>query len=368
MNDPTGDPIDIAVELLSGARSDLDAGETTSSLDKAERARAILEVNCGSEHPDVANAYLAIGTAHEADENHDAAHAAYRSAMSIMDHHSDALDPDDHRPIARLRVQAHTAVGNIERIRGHFDAAHATLSHTVTIAQDALGATDPDTGWALNALGIVCKYAGRFAEGAVYYRRALAIIEANEGPDSTEAAIVWHNIGGLAFDAGNYAEAVESTRRAVQRSEAAFGGAHPNVAADLAALAAALDALGEHQEAAELNQRAFTILERLPGTDYDLATLHNNIGVAASDRGDATMAEDHYRRALVIKERIFGPDHPDVAMTLHNLGALAADNGDDAGATLLLQRALKIFETSLGADHSKTNRCRAALESATHEP
>ena len=187
MSDPTGDQIDIAVELLSGARTDLDAGETTSSLDKAERARAILEESCGSEHPDVANAYLAIGAAHEADENHDEAHAAYHSAMSIMDHYSDALDSDNDRSIARLLVQAHTAVGNIERIQGHFDVAHATLSHTVAIANNALGATDPDTGWTLNALGIVCKYAGRFTEGAGYYRRAMAIIEANEGPDSAEA-------------------------------------------------------------------------------------------------------------------------------------------------------------------------------------
>jgi hypothetical protein len=67
-----------------------------------------------------------------------------------------------------------------------------------------------------------------------------------------------------------------------------------------------------------------------------------------------------YRRALAIKEKILGPDHPDVAMTLHNLAALRAAAGAPDEARGLYTRALEIFERALAEAHPKTRACRAS--------
>ena len=63
---------------------------------------------------------------------------------------------------------------------------------------------------------------------------------------------------------------------------------------------------------------------------------------------------DVYKRQLKINEAAFGPDHPDVAITLSNLAITlrnlgGAENLAEACAALL--RALKIDEVALGPDH-----------------
>ncbi len=70
-------------------------------------------------------------------------------------------------------------------------------------------------------------------------------------------------------------------RRAVVLREGALGPEHPEMAADLAALAARLDGQGQYAEAEAL-----------------------------------------YQRALALKEQLLGRKHLDVALTAHNLAML----------------------------------------------
>jgi tetratricopeptide (TPR) repeat protein len=81
----------------------------------------------------------------------------------------------------------------------------------------------------------------------------------------------------------------------------------------------------------------------LAGTLYRLAILRRQ-------QGDFAEAEQLYRRALEIRERVQGPNHPDVAMVLNNLAALEAAQGQYDAAQPLLERALAIRQTALGED------------------
>ena len=76
---------------------------------------------------------------------------------------------------------------------------------------------------------------------------------------------------------------------------------------------------------------------------YELAILRRQQGASAE-------AESLYRRALDIREREQGPDHPDVAMVLNNLAVLKATGGDYDAAEPLLERALQIRESALGEE------------------
>jgi len=73
-------------------------------------------------------------------------------------------------------------------------------------------------------------------------------------------------------------------------------------------------------------------------------------------------AEDLYRRALAIKEKVLGKDHPDTALTVHNMATLLAGLGRAAEAESLYGRALAAFEAALGAEHPHTGICREGLE------
>ena len=62
-------------------------------------------------------------------------------------------------------------------------------------------------------------------------------------------------------------------------------------------------------------------------------------------------AEPLYERALALREKALGPEHPDVATSLNNLAELYEAQGQYARAEPLYQRALAIAEKALGPEH-----------------
>ena len=58
------------------------------------------------------------------------------------------------------------------------------------------------------------------------------------------------------------------------------------------------------------------------------------------DQGDFTGARPLIERALAIREKALGPEHPDTATSLNNLAFLLREQGDLAGARPLYERAL----------------------------
>ena len=91
--------------------------------------------------------------------------------------------------------------------------------------------------------------------------------------------------------------------------------------------------------------------------------LLNQAGLYLTGRAEFDEAKSVHERALEIDEKVYGPDHPEVATDVNNLGGVLEDLGDLAGARKSYERALKIFQHFLGEDHPKTKLVRKNLES-----
>ena len=78
--------------------------------------------------------------------------------------------------------------------------------------------------------------------------------------------------------------------------------------------------LGYYQEAEPLLQRALDIREKALGPEHpDVADSLNNLAVLYHDQGKYGEAEPLYQRALAIDEKALRPRAPDVAISLNNL-------------------------------------------------
>ena len=84
------------------------------------------------------------------------------------------------------------------------------------------------------------------------------------------------------------------------------------------------------------------------------ATSLNNLARLLQDQGDLAGARPLFERALAIREKALGPEHPDTATSLNNLAVLLQAQGDLAGARPLYERALAIREKALGPEHPDT--------------
>ena len=92
-----------------------------------------------------------------------------------------------------------------------------------------------------------------------------------------------------------------------------------------------------------LAQRALTIREKARGPDHpDVASALNNLAALYYKQGRYADAEPLLKRSLAIREKAFGPDHPDVAQALNNLSNLYVIHGRYADAEPLFKQALAI--------------------------
>ena len=114
-------------------------------------------------------------------------------------------------------------------------------------------------------------------------------------------------------------------------------------------------ALGAYARARPLYERALAIREKLLGPDHpQTAETLNNLALLLRDEGDHAAARPLLERALAINESTFGPEHGATATSLNNLALLLRDEGDLAAARPLFERALAAAEKTLGAEHPAT--------------
>jgi tetratricopeptide (TPR) repeat protein len=155
--------IDRAVELHGDALRALEDVQLQRALDLAGEALEIFERESGPLHPDVANVLNCLARIHEQLADYPAAESASRRAVAIMrDVRMQVSDPD----VERLYVHSLIGLGNMTRVLGRYDEAEPILRDAIERAESALGPDDDDLSSALNSLGMLFKYTGRFDEAA----------------------------------------------------------------------------------------------------------------------------------------------------------------------------------------------------------
>jgi eukaryotic-like serine/threonine-protein kinase len=97
------------------------------------------------------------------------------------------------------------------------------------------------------------------------------------------------------------------------------------------------------------------------------ASIHSTIANAYWELGLFTEAEQHYRRAVDLRERALGKEHPDTLAANNNLGNLYREEGKYAEAEPVLASVLAIRQRVLGADHPDTLVTMANLGIVLHE-
>jgi CHAT domain-containing protein len=109
---------------------------------------------------------------------------------------------------------------------------------------------------------------------------------------------------------------------------------------------------GKYVEAIPIAQRALSIRERVLGPNHPgLATAINNLAVLYSAQGRYADADPWLQRSLALREKALGPNHPDVATALNNLAGSYQGQGRSADAEPLYQRSLAILEKAHGSNH-----------------
>lgn len=155
--------------------------------------------------------------------------------------------------------------------------------------------------------------------------------------------------------ARRFAEAEQLARKSVLACEAADGPESLEVARHLARLAFVCEELSRCDEAETHYERALAIREKILGAEHpDIVTNLLNLGALLNQRGNPSRATELLRRAIAIHARTDNPDGEFLVHAMNELvTALAASSrrtGDYAEITDVFKKLAELCEQSLGGD------------------
>ena len=113
--------------------------------------------------------------------------------------------------------------------------------------------------------------------------------------------------------------------------------------------------LGNYEKALEWYEKALAIREKVLGEEHpDTASTYNNMATTFEKQHKYEKALDLYEKALAIREKVLGEEHPDTA-TIYNNMALTYDyRGSPEKALEWYEKALAIRKKVLGEEHPDT--------------
>jgi tetratricopeptide (TPR) repeat protein len=112
---------------------------------------------------------------------------------------------------------------------------------------------------------------------------------------------------------------------------------------------------GQYAESQQWLDQALALFEAEGKSDPELeAWLWSDLGTIASCRRRQKDELEFHERALAVRRKSLGEEHPDIALSLSGIGAYYYDIGDSEKALDLFSRALIIRRKALGGEHPET--------------
>jgi serine/threonine-protein kinase len=224
---------------------------------------------------------------------------------------------------------------------GVYDRARELAELSYQIRRQSFGPRDLLTAESLLLLANTTRLKGDYQQAEPLFNKTLEIQRGKLGEESTTVSHTLSSLGECLFLEGKDLEAESKLRQALANFRRA-GANTDSMTWDY--LARLLERKGDYLEAAQLLREAVEIDKSTQGTDSPAYTksLHNLAG-ALWRLGDLYSAEAKLNESLAIERRVLGNDHPDLGYPLNLLGGVALDEGDWRKAEPLLRESFAIW-------------------------
>ncbi len=211
----------LAAAYQQRGQADATVGKFAEALEWYERSRTIRERVFGTDHPETARVYNAIGAIHQDKFDHERALTWFMRAHAIRE----ASLGKDHA----LTAASCNNVGNAHLGRRDFDEAIRWYERARDVKERVYGKEHPSTAVGYVNLGGAYQSKGNSDQALVLYKQALAIQERVLGPDHPDVGATMNNIAYACDTRGSLEEALTWYRRAEVIFLAKLGPNHPRM-------------------------------------------------------------------------------------------------------------------------------------------
>lgn len=240
-------------------------------------------------------------------------------------------------------------IGVVHWHQNNLAEAERILVRALEVRRTAAEVEPWEISEALSNLALVYDSQGRIREAEPLLVEANTILVRARAPAARRAPVI-NNLARLLYRRGDFARARDEFRRAVALFVRVQGPSHPNVARVRNNLGLALQDLGSFAEAEAMFRRSLAIREK--GNDAALTAVGvGNLAQVIHEQGRLDEAERLYNRALDLFRNAGQADTVSAAKVMNNLAVLHLLKKQPDLAGPLYERALALREKALGSQH-----------------
>jgi tetratricopeptide (TPR) repeat protein len=183
-------------------------------------------------------------------------------------------------------------------------------------------------------------------DSAVHYLKLRAVLDTTNVKWQYDVGMYLHNY------IGHYHKSITVYELMLRQSLLQYGEDDEWTAAAYNNLGFCYSVLGDSSKALDYYSKALNIREKIFGMEHpDVGQTYNNLGMVYYRQGNYPLALEYFYKDLAILIKMYGNKHPDIALSFNNIGSAYREQGDYSKAFEYYFKALDIQKESLGVDH-----------------
>jgi serine/threonine protein kinase len=237
---------------------------------------------------------------------------------------------------------------------GLSDQALPLAQAALDVQRARLGNTHEEVARTLGLLSDIHDSKGNYPQAEAAAREALRIRETLTGREDTAVATSLNDLAEVLAKRGQYKEAQATAEEALAIRRRLLPATHEDLADSLKTLASIRTNSAADYKGAEPLLREQLEIRRAAAGSRDSATVAvalNDLAVNAMWQLKYPEAEKFYLESLAIDRRVFGDEHPEVAIIMENLGGVYYRTQRYDETLRLLDQVLAMRKKRLGDDH-----------------
>ena len=315
----------------------------------------------GSNHPKTATSLNNLALTLEAEGSLNDAEILYRQSIEIYKNTLGKNHPNTANTSNNLAVLLFH--------QGKYEEASILYKKSLACRIKVLGLNHPDTATSFNNLGKLYEKQGYYKKSEKSYCKAISIYKKTIGLSQKDTLNCLNNLASLYFTLGEYAKSILLYKKCIVSNDLIFGKKSNNCMEYYYCLARCSWEIDKLDDAELYFRRELEILKQIHGDILHESTLESmqQLGVFLREQQKYKEAESLLRDVVKNREFTSNLDDTELAGSLNALGLLLVNTNRIEEAIPLYTRALDIREKALGADHPQTVLIRERLTEVTNK-
>lgn len=246
-------------------------------------------------------------------------------------------------------------IGKCQKTLGHYAASEESYRKALQIIERENGKEHPETLQVMFDVAMALRRQSKYVEAEQIHLEVMELREKILGrhhPDTLESM---DKIGNSLKYQGKYAEAEQVHREVLVLREKELGKEHSDTMLSVTSLAKALARQSKYAEAEKLHREVLEHKRKILG-EMDSQTLvsMNDLANVLTKQEKYIEAEEMYRNSVALHEDVFGKEHPETLSCRRNQAMMFWDQGNFIRCEEIERKTVALSKERLGAEDPKT--------------